>query len=106
MAKLLSHVLRFIRSLKKSKAPRPAPVGLIKNWDEHPILSTQTSISEFSTSVVNSMKPESLDSDFIYGEGGISDNDERVEHNAVSASKFVKTEHKVSHDKQFMCQGQ
>jgi hypothetical protein len=92
--------------LKKSKAPRPPPVGLIKNWEGYPNSypdpepTSCTKTSTYTSSIVNSM-PQSLD--FIYGEGGISDSDERVEHApaaaaAVSPAKYVKTEHKVSHD--------
>jgi hypothetical protein len=95
MAKLFHIFRRFFRSEKKNKAPRPSPVGLIKNWDmassnPSPSLtlgsknkaSTDTLVSNVSNTT------DAQDLDFNYGEGGISDSDERALAGSVIAVKY------------------
>jgi hypothetical protein len=84
MAKLLPTLLRFFRSMKKAKAPRPAPVGLIKNWDSDMpggpdrSLRTQGSTGTLSSTVSSMVeKTDVANPDFVVAElGGISDSDE------------------------------
>ena len=96
MAKLFRTFVHFIRSLKNSKAPRWAPVGLIKNWDAYePSTGTLTSERSEVTSVVDSMRSDPDPLDFAYRDGGIRENKGDVEHAAL-ITEPLKHAHKVS----------
>jgi hypothetical protein len=89
--------MHLIRSLKSSKTPRRAPVGLIKNWDAYePSTDTLTSERSEVASVVDSMRSDPDPLDFAYREGGISDNEEDVEHAALTTAEPLKHARKVS----------